>query len=51
MSEKNAGTDQTSAALVKLERAFDKVLSEANSLRVSGDLDGASAVVLKPEKT
>ena len=47
MSETNAGTDQTSAALVKLERAFDKVLSEANSLRALGDLDGAKKLLLE----
>jgi hypothetical protein len=46
MSETNVGTDQTSAALVKLERAFDKVLSEANSLKVSGDSDRAQKLLL-----
>ena len=47
MSETNAGEDQTSTAMVKLESAFEKVLREANNLRESGDADGAQKLLLE----
>ena len=47
MSEKNACVNQTSAALVNLETAFDKVLGEANRLRDTGDTDGAQKLLLE----